>query len=135
MTDYKDYSRRVHAAKISDLLECDVNDKNSMYHSGQKIKIVAILSSVRKKITKSDTTMAFLQAEDVTGMINLIVFPKKFIQFAELLKEDNIVEIVGRLELSDDEDPKMSLDEITLARLRNRLRISGTYRLRRSIRR
>lgn len=115
MTDYKDYSRRVHAAKISDLLECDVNDKNSMYHSGQKIKIVAILSSVRKKITKSDTTMAFLQAEDVTGMINLIVFPKKFMQFAELLKEDNIVEIVGRLELSDDEDPKMSLDEITLA--------------------
>ena len=64
MTDYKDYSRRVHAAKISDLLECDVNDKHSMYHSGQKIKIVAILSSVRKKITKSDTTMAFLQAED-----------------------------------------------------------------------
>ena len=115
MTAYKDYARRIHAAKTIDLLEADVNDKSSFYKNGHRVKILTILSTVKKKVTKNNTTMAFLQAEDVTGSIEVVVFPKKMEQVADLLVEDNIVVIEGRLELSDDSASKISLDSITLA--------------------
>ena len=115
MTAYKDYARKIHAVKIIDLLEADVNDKTSQFKSGQRVRILTILSSVKKKVTKNNTTMAFLQAEDVTGSIECVVFPKKMEQIADLLAEDNIVMIEGRLELSDDSASKISLDSIELA--------------------
>lgn len=115
MTAYKDYARKIHAAKTIDLLEADVNDKTSPYKSGQRVRILTILSTVKKKVTKNNTTMAFLQAEDVTGSIEVVVFPKKMEQVADLLVEDNIVMIEGRLELSDDAESKLSLDSIEKA--------------------
>lgn len=115
MTAYKDYAKKIHAAKTIDLLEADVNDKSSFYKSGQRVRILTILSAVKKKVTKNNTTMAFLQAEDVTGSIECVVFPKKMEQVADLLVEDNIVVIEGRLELSDDSASKISLDSIELA--------------------
>ena len=115
MTAYKDYAKKIHAAKTIDLLEADVNDKTSFYKSGQRVRILTILSAVKKKVTKNNTTMAFLQAEDVTGSIECVVFPKKMEQVADLLVEDNIVVIEGRLELSDDSASKISLDSIELA--------------------
>ncbi len=124
MTAYKDYAHKIHAAKTIDLLEADVNDKSSFYKSGQRVKILTILSAVKKKVTKNNTTMAFLQAEDVTGSIEVVVFPKKMEQVADLLVEDNIVVIEGRLELSDDSASKISLDSIELAPSLERL--SGT---------
>ena len=126
MTAYKDYARRIHSAKIIDLLEADVNDKSSFYKSGQRVKILTILSTVKKKVTKNNTTMAFLQAEDVTGSIEVVVFPKKMEQVADLLVEDNIVLIEGRLELSDDSASKISLDSIELAPSLERLNGTAT---------
>lgn len=115
MTPYKNYSKKIHAAKVIDLLEADVNDKMSRYKSGQRVRILTILSAVKKKVTKNNTTMGFLQAEDVTGSIEVVVFPKKMAQVGELLIEDSIVIIDGRLELKDDEEAKISLDAIEVA--------------------
>ena len=116
MTAYKSYARKINAAAVIDLLESDVNaPESSMYKTGQRVKILTILSTVKKKVTKNNTTMAFLQAEDVTGSIEVVVFPKKMLQIAELLVEDSIVIIEGRLELKDDEAAKISLDAIEIA--------------------
>lgn len=125
MSAYKDYAKKIHAAKTIDLLEADVNDKSSFYKSGQRVRILTILSAVKKKVTKNNTTMAFLQAEDVTGSIECVVFPKKMEQIADLLVEDNIVIIEGRLELSDDSASKISLDSIELAPAVERLSGGG----------
>lgn len=115
MTAYKNYAGKIHSAKVIDLLESDINDPKSIYKSGQRVRILTILSAVKKKVTKNNTTMAFLQAEDVTGSIEVVVFPKKMLQIAELLKEDSVVIIEGRLELHDDEAAKISLDSIEVA--------------------
>lgn len=115
MTVYKAYARKIRAARVIDLLESDVNDPQSMYKTGQRVKLLTILSTVKKKVTKNNTTMGFLQAEDVTGSIEVVVFPKKMNQVADLLAEDSIVIIEGRLELKDDEAAKISLDSIEIA--------------------
>ena len=112
ITPYKPYAKHVHAGSISDMLAADPNDPNPTYRDGDKVRVLAIIDSVKKKITKSDRTMAILQVEDTTGSIECVVFPKKMEQVASLLVEDSIVLIDGRLDVKDDEETKLSLDAI-----------------------
>ncbi|MBR3888584.1 MAG: DNA polymerase III subunit alpha [Clostridia bacterium] len=69
---------------------------------GKEIKILGIISSVRTKITKSNEIMAFVTVEDLSGSINMIVFPKTFAQYRPLIAEDKIVKIEGRISIKED---------------------------------
>ncbi len=112
MTEYATLSKKLGSAKTSSLMASDLNDPESPYHDGDKIRILCLLSTVRKKITKNDTTMAFLSIEDTAGSIEVLVFPKKYEQFADLLVEDTVVLLTGKLSLRDDEVPKLLLEEV-----------------------
>ncbi|MBR6779495.1 MAG: hypothetical protein IKM24_00555, partial [Clostridia bacterium] len=112
MTEYASLSKKLNSAKTSSLMASDLNDPESPYHDGDKIRILCLLSTVRKKITKNDTTMAFLTIEDTAGSIEVLVFPKKYEQYADLLVEDHVVLLTGKLSLRDDEMPKLLLEEV-----------------------
>ncbi|MEE0980712.1 MAG: OB-fold nucleic acid binding domain-containing protein, partial [Acutalibacteraceae bacterium] len=77
------------------------------------VKAMGIITHVKKKVTKSDTTMAFVDLEDITGSIEVIVFPKTLIQNAPLIAEGNVVVIKGRLDVRDDEPPKLICEFIS----------------------
>ncbi len=112
VTPYKAYAKHIHAGNISDMLDSDPNDPHPAYKDGDKVRVVAIIDSVKKKITKSDQTMAVVRVEDTTGTIECIVFPKKMQQVSSLLVEDTIVLIDGRIDIKDDEEAKLALDSI-----------------------
>lgn len=109
MREYKELSEALCSARTSQLLEAE-NDPMSRYKDGAVVKLLAILTSVKKKVTKSDTTMAFLQAEDMYGGIECIVFAKTLSGFAPLLQAGNIVLLRGRLSLKENEAPKLVVD-------------------------
>ncbi len=90
----------------------DVN--NSLYDGeskklkdGQYIKIVGLISGIRTKVTKNGDVMAFLDFEDLDGTINVIVFAKTFSQYKNLLYEDAIVYMEGRLNLKENDEPSV----------------------------
>ena len=60
---------------------------------------VGLVSSVATKPTKRGTIMANFQLEDATGMIDCIAFD--YSKFADALKEDAVVKIKGKFEVSD----------------------------------
>ncbi|MCR4564342.1 MAG: DNA polymerase III subunit alpha [Clostridiales bacterium] len=93
----------------------DMLDEETELFDGQRVKTLAIITKVKRKITKSDTTMAFVTVEDVTGSMEMLVFPKIFAQNVEKLREGNICVFSGRLSLREDEAPKIVLDEIESA--------------------
>ena len=68
---------------------------------------MGIITHVKKKVTKSDTTMAFLDVEDITGAIEVVVFPKTLLQNSPLIAEGNVLVFSGRLDVRDDEPPKL----------------------------
>ena len=47
--------------------------------------------------------MAFVQAEDMTGLCEVIVFPKVLTAYDSLIHEGNIVVVEGRINTKDDE--------------------------------
>ncbi|NMA07464.1 MAG: DNA polymerase III subunit alpha, partial [Ruminococcaceae bacterium] len=74
---------------------------------GREVTSVCLVSSVKPKITKNNATMAFVILEDMTGTIEMLVFPDKFDEYLNERRENNVVVVRGRV--SNREDSKTSL--------------------------
>ncbi|MPN61006.1 hypothetical protein SDC9_208740 [bioreactor metagenome] len=58
--------------------------------------------------------MAFAQLEDLYGSIEMIIFPKTYENYKELLKPDNIILVEGRISIKEEESAKIICEKISL---------------------
>lgn len=65
--------------------------------------IGGIISGISRVTTKKGEIMAFVSLEDLTGSVEIVVFPKILEKFRELIVEDCIVKVRGRLDRKEDE--------------------------------
>ena len=87
--------------------ELDSTGTTTKYKDGQNVKYAGIISSVKKKYTKSNKLMAFVTIEDLYGSAEIIVFESVYQSAANLLTVDSIVLVEGRLSIREDEDVKI----------------------------
>ena len=122
MNEYEPLFDSTGAVRISAL-----NDEENGYSNNDKVSVFGILTKVTKKMTKSETMMAVLQLQDLTGTIEVLVFGKAYERLSPKLIEDEVVVIQGKLSIddasSDDEgegdareDAKLIAQEITPVR-------------------
>lgn len=76
------------------------------------IIIGGIITEINQKITRNNTMMAFIKLEDLTGVIEVIVFPKTFDRMRSLITQDGLVLIKGRVNIKEDELPKVICENI-----------------------
>lgn len=107
MFAYTETAQKLHCVPISSV----VGDESS-FNDGARIRIMGIITSFKKKITKNDATMAYVTAEDTSGSAEILVFPKTFQTYSYLLKEGKIFVFNGRVSLRDDEEPKIICDSV-----------------------
>lgn len=74
-----------------------LNRKNE----GQTVTVGGIVTGFRKIMTKNGANMAFVQLENKSGEIELIVFPKAYERAATALSVDQIVEVTGKINAKD----------------------------------
>ena len=108
MADYSALSKKLKCARLSDINEVD----GGIYKDGDRVTVLGLLSSVKKKITKNDSTMAFLTVEDTTSATEVIVFPKTLLDKPNLFFEGNILLVHGRVSMREDEDTKIVCDAV-----------------------
>ncbi|CAL81534.1 DNA polymerase III subunit alpha [Clostridium botulinum] len=89
----------------NNIIRGDIND-------GERVVIGGIITKVSRKITRNNTIMAFLKLEDLSGIIEVIVFPKTLENVNPLINEDSLVVIRGRVSLAEDELPKLICEKI-----------------------
>ncbi|MBR3761942.1 MAG: DNA polymerase III subunit alpha [Lachnospiraceae bacterium] len=65
------------------------------------------------KYTKNDKTMAFLEIEDLYGVVEVVVFPKDYERNSQLLQEDAKVFVRGRVSVEEDKNAKLICERIT----------------------
>lgn len=70
--------------------------------AGQNVKILAIVAGVRKMTTRTNKTMAVAQMEDLTGSVEVVLFPETFDRHGSLCVEDQILVIRGRADSRND---------------------------------
>lgn len=80
---------------------------------GENIFIGGILNTVKLTTTKkTGERMAIAKLEDLTGIVDVLVFPKSYTKIGRHIKADNMLFINGRLSLRE-EEPKIIAEEAT----------------------
>ncbi len=64
------------------------------------------------KYTKNDKVMAFLEIEDLYGVVEVIVFPKDYEKSSHYLNEDAKVFVTGRVSVEEDKNAKLICERI-----------------------
>ncbi len=106
MAGYFRLAESMGCARIFDLLEAQ------SYSDNQKVTVLGIITSVKKKVTKSNTEMAFIILEDTSGGIEVLLFPKTVSENMQFLQTGTVVLITGRLSLREDREPSLVCDFI-----------------------
>lgn len=78
----------------------------------KRVILAGLLVSVRELITKKGTRMAFAQLEDLSGTVELVIFPDAFARLEGFLKEERPVLLGGLLEVEND-SAKVIVDTMT----------------------
>jgi len=75
--------------QIVDIAERPVNDK---------VKIIGMVTGVRRITTRKNTTMAIVEIEDLTGTVESVAFPDTFEQCSTQLEPDAILTVTGKVD-------------------------------------
>lgn len=77
---------------------------------GSDLIIGGLVTAVKKINTKKGDTMAFVNLEDLTGSVEVVVFPRPFQQGKKYLQEDMVLLIRGRVSKNDEESKVIGED-------------------------
>lgn len=79
---------------------------------GHPVRVAGVISRIRPHTTKKGQPMAFVTMEDMQGNIDLVIFPRTWSKYQELIDFDKIVLVDGKVDASRGE-PKILVDTIT----------------------
>jgi DNA polymerase-3 subunit alpha len=91
-----------------------IGDLNSE-QDGLPLILGGIITNLRRSVTKKGQMMVYLTLEDLTGTLEVLVFPKTFSRYAAVLEEDVPVLARGRLS-AEGEQIKLFAEELEFLR-------------------
>ncbi|MDD3839894.1 MAG: DNA polymerase III subunit alpha [Clostridia bacterium] len=71
------------------------------------VTIGGIIVEKRTKATKNNEIMCFIGLEDLYGVTEVVIFPRVYNQYMQILDNDSIVLIKGMIDLKEGEQPKI----------------------------
>ena len=83
------------------------------FKDGQEVIFAGIITSIKKKFTKTNKIMAFITVEDLYGQVEVLTFENAYLSAKDSLIEENIVLIKGRLSIRDEEKATIIANSIT----------------------
>ena len=92
----------------------NIEPDNQKLSDGKYVRVVGLISNVRTKVTRNNDIMAFVDLEDLDGTISLIVFSKTYVQYKNLIYDEAIVFVEGRLNIKEGDEPSIIATKIRL---------------------
>ena len=111
LAELNDQSNSMNTSDLNEIEVQNVGTKNK-FVDGQKVKYAGIITSIKKKYTKSNKIMAFITIEDLYGTAEIIAFENAVINAGKSLIEENIVIVDGRLSIREDAEATIIANEI-----------------------
>lgn len=109
-----DYLDRINKNVTSYSYDFIIDEEADMpkVEDGSVQTIAGMVTSKTVKTTRTNSLMAFITLEDMFGNIEVIVFPRDFEKYKNMLELDNKVFIRGRVTIEEDKDAKLICQEI-----------------------
>lgn len=107
MDKYEEYTAKAGCVHTYDLIESAKSNMAS-YRDGSSITLCGIITHITVKQTRANkANMAFVTVEDLYGTIELVFFPKTFLQYSNYIIEGNVIVVNGTLSIEDEKEPKI----------------------------
>ncbi|MBR2122608.1 MAG: DNA polymerase III subunit alpha [Lachnospiraceae bacterium] len=87
---------------------------------GMSVTAGGMITAKTVKYTRNNQVMAFVNLEDLTGTVEVIVFPKSYEVCSDKLNEGEKVFISGRVQAEEDKDAKLICSQVQLFSERTR---------------
>ncbi|EPR09166.1 DNA polymerase III subunit alpha [Ruminiclostridium papyrosolvens] len=97
---------------VDDENSSDMEISSKKLQDSMRVTVGGIVVSKKTKATKNNNLMAFVGLEDLFGTMELIVFPTVYERFSQLLQQESLIIVNGRLSVREDEQPKIIAEEV-----------------------
>ncbi len=111
MDKYEDYIDSAGCARTYELI--DAAKGASQYGDNSQVTLCGIITHITVKQTRANkANMAFVTLEDLYGAIEVILFPKVFMQYASLIAQGSVIAVSGTLSIEEEKDPKILVNAV-----------------------
>ncbi len=107
MDDYRNYLKGTSVVPISAL-----TGEESQFQDEQIVSIAGIVQTIKMKMTRNNSMMAYVTVEDDTASIELIVFSNALNEHGGYLRENTPVVVVGKLSVREDKEPQIIVNRV-----------------------
>lgn len=111
LDDYIDLLEKNVTAHASEFM-VDEETGIAKVEDNKTVILGGMISDVTIKYTKNNKNMAFISLEDLTGVVEVIVFPNSFEAARYLIADGNKVFIKGHVQAEEEKDAKVICDDI-----------------------
>jgi DNA polymerase-3 subunit alpha len=115
LSEFEEVIEEMSNTNSSELMELSHEHSVEMdrrLYDGAKITLGGIIIKKQNKVTRNNNLMAFATLEDLYGSVELIIFPNTLDKYGEIVQEDSIVFVEGKLSYKEDENPKIICERI-----------------------
>lgn len=109
---YDSLIERLGYARTIDLLEAG-KEESAKYNDKSRATLCGIITHITLKQTRNGKNMAFVEAEDMFGSIELVVFPNTLEQFGSFLSKGAVITASGTVSCEEEKDAKILVNVIT----------------------
>ena len=98
--------------KVSTCMISQLSGEEAREFDNQSVTLLCTVVKSRVMTTKSNTLMAFTTVEDLTGTMELLVFPRVFSSYRAYLQENAVIVVSGRVSYKEDEGTRLVAEQI-----------------------
>ena len=103
---------RIQIAQISNCTIAQLLGEDAKQFDNQTVTLVCTIVKNKIMTTKSNTLMAFTTVEDLTGSMELLVFPRILAECRAALQENAVVVANGRVSIKEDEAARLIVEGV-----------------------
>ena len=113
LESYESLMKKNITARSTDFILDDITNKAKV-KDGSFETIGGIITSITRTTTKTNALMAFITIEDVVGNVEVIVFPRQYERYNQIMNEEVKVFVRGKVSVEEEKPAKLICEEIVL---------------------
>ena len=117
-----------HSAAIKRFATCDTAGLHERPDKSE-VKVCGIVAGLKELTTKKGDRMAFVTLEDLSGFVEMVVFPETYQAAMELLKGEEPLLVSGTLDVGEESCKLLATEVLPLREVKERLTKKVHFRL------
>ena len=104
LLEYSEYTEKSGAVTVESINSSFGDEGTGNFSDGQKVLLVGMLKNCKVKQTKNNSRMMFADLDDITGTMEIIIFPKVLEMYSSEIYNGKIAAFAGKITVKESRD-------------------------------